>query len=90
MPGVDRDSIEAAVENDVVTIQGRIDFTNYEGMQPVYTEYNVGHYARSRSEQNQRSYEGRRGHDRAAQSRAIQAAQNPGELAPPSRTETQG
>ena len=47
MPGVDRDSIEATVENDVVTIQGRIDFTNYEGMQPVYTEYNVGHYARS-------------------------------------------
>ena len=47
MPGVDRDSIEAAVENDVVTIQGRIDFTNYEGMQPVYIEYNVGHYARS-------------------------------------------
>jgi HSP20 family protein len=47
MPGVDRESIEASVENDVVTIEGRIDFTKYEGMQPVYTEYNVGHYARS-------------------------------------------
>ena len=47
MPGVDRDSIEANVENDVVTIEGRIDFSKYEGMQPVYTEYNVGHYARS-------------------------------------------
>jgi len=47
MPGVDRNSIEANVENDVVTIEGRIDFANYEGMQPVYTEYNVGHYARS-------------------------------------------
>jgi len=47
MPGVDRDSLEANVENDVVTIQGRIDFSKYEGMQPVYTEYNVGHYARS-------------------------------------------
>jgi HSP20 family protein len=47
MPGVDRDSIEASVENDVLTIQGRIDFSKYEGMQPVYTEYNVGHYARS-------------------------------------------
>jgi HSP20 family protein len=31
----------------VITIEGRIDFTKYEGMQPVYTEYNVGHYARS-------------------------------------------
>jgi HSP20 family protein len=47
MPGVDRNSIEASVQNDVVTIEGRIDFSKYEGMQPVYTEYNVGHYARS-------------------------------------------
>ena len=47
MPGVDRDSIEANVEDNVVTIQGRIDFSKYEGMQPVYTEYIVGHYARS-------------------------------------------
>jgi HSP20 family protein len=26
---------------------GRIEFSKYEGLQPVYTEYNVGHYARS-------------------------------------------
>jgi HSP20 family protein len=47
MPGVDRNSVEANVENDVVTIEGRIDFAKYEGMQPIYTEYNVGHYVRS-------------------------------------------
>ena len=47
MPGVDRNSIEATVEDDVVTIEGRIDHSKYEGMHPVYTEYNVGHYARS-------------------------------------------
>jgi HSP20 family protein len=47
MPGVDRNSIEAGVVDDIVTIEGRIDFSKYEGMQPVYTEYNVGHYARS-------------------------------------------
>jgi len=47
MPGVDRNSVEASVENDVLTIEGRIDFTKYEAMRPVYTEYNVGHYARS-------------------------------------------
>lgn len=47
MLGVDRNSIEANVEDDIVTIEGRIDFSKYEGMQPVYTEYNVGHYARS-------------------------------------------
>jgi len=47
MPGADRNSLEASVENDVVTIEGRIDFAKYGGMQPVYTEYNIGHYARS-------------------------------------------
>jgi HSP20 family molecular chaperone IbpA len=47
MPGVDRKDIEVALENDVLRVQGRIDFSKYEGMEPVYTEYNVGHYARS-------------------------------------------
>jgi len=47
MPGVGPNSIEANVENDVVTIEGQIDFTKYEGLRPVYTEYNVGHYSRS-------------------------------------------
>ncbi len=28
-------------------VVGRIDFAKYEGLEPVYTEYNVGHYTRS-------------------------------------------
>ena len=28
-------------------IEARIDFAKYEGLEPLYTEYNVGHYARS-------------------------------------------
>jgi HSP20 family molecular chaperone IbpA len=47
MPGVRKESVDVQVENDVLTISGRIDFSNYEGLQPVYTEYNVGDYARS-------------------------------------------
>jgi HSP20 family protein len=47
MPGVDRQNIEVSLENDVLSVEGRIDFSKYEGMEPVYTEYNVGHYARS-------------------------------------------
>ena len=47
MPGVDKGSVEAKVENDVLNIEGRVDFSKYEGLQPLYTEYNVGHYARS-------------------------------------------
>ncbi len=47
MPGVKKENVDVQVEDDVLTIQGRIDFANYEGLQPVYTEYNVGDYARS-------------------------------------------
>jgi HSP20 family protein len=47
MPGVDREDIAVNVENGVLSVEGRLDFSKYEGMQPVYTEYNVGHYRRS-------------------------------------------
>jgi len=39
MPGVDKDKVDVKVENDVLTIEGWIDFSRYEGLQPVYTEY---------------------------------------------------
>lgn len=47
MPGVDKGSVEVKVESDVLNIEGRVDFSKYDGLQPLYTEYNVGHYARS-------------------------------------------
>jgi HSP20 family protein len=47
MPGVDKGSVDVRVENDVLSIEGRVDFSKYDGLQPLYTEYNVGHYARS-------------------------------------------
>jgi HSP20 family molecular chaperone IbpA len=47
MPGVDRDHIDLNVENGVLTVEGRIDFNKYEGLQPVYSEYNIGPYRRS-------------------------------------------
>jgi len=47
MPGVDRKDVEVKVEDDILNVEGRLDFSKYEGMQPVYTEYNVGHYRRS-------------------------------------------
>jgi HSP20 family molecular chaperone IbpA len=31
----------------VLTVEGRLDFSKYQNLQPLYTEYNVGHYARS-------------------------------------------
>jgi HSP20 family molecular chaperone IbpA len=47
MPGVDKDNVEVNVENDVLRINGKIDFSKYEGLQPLYTEYNIGNYSRS-------------------------------------------
>ena len=46
MPGVAKESLDVNVENDILTIAGRIDFSKYEGLQPVYTEYNIGNYSR--------------------------------------------
>ena len=47
MPGVSKDNVDVSVEDDVVRIEGRIDYSKYENLQPVYTEYNIGHYVRS-------------------------------------------
>jgi len=47
IPGVDKKDVRIDLENDVLRVEGRIDFGKYEGLEPVYTEYNVGHFSRS-------------------------------------------
>jgi HSP20 family molecular chaperone IbpA len=47
LPGVEKKDIDVELENDVLKIEARIDFTKYEGLEPLYTEYNVGHFARA-------------------------------------------
>jgi HSP20 family protein len=47
MPGVEKKDLEVELENDVLRVDGRIDFSRYKDLEPVYAEYNVGHYARS-------------------------------------------
>jgi HSP20 family molecular chaperone IbpA len=46
MPGVEKKDVSVQLENDVLRVEGSIDFSKYEGLEPVYAEYNVGHYAR--------------------------------------------
>lgn len=46
MPGVSKDGITVRVEEDVLHVEGTIDFSNYQDMRPVYTEYNIGHFSR--------------------------------------------
>ncbi|HEU5092100.1 MAG TPA: hypothetical protein VFT30_05410 [Nitrospira sp.] len=38
MPGVEKTNVEVAVEGGVLKVYGRIDFSKYEGLQPIYTE----------------------------------------------------
>ena len=47
MPDVEKSNVEVGIEDGVLKVYGRIDFSKYERLQPVYTEYNIGHYARS-------------------------------------------
>ena len=47
VPGVGRDAIDITTENDVLKIEAKIDPAKYGGMEPLYTEYNIGHFARS-------------------------------------------
>jgi HSP20 family protein len=47
MPGVEKKNVDINVEDGVLSVEGRIDLTKYQGLQPLYTEYNIGHYART-------------------------------------------
>ena len=47
MPGVEKNNIDVRVEDGVLSVQGRLDLSKYQGLQPLYTEYNIGHYSRS-------------------------------------------
>ena len=47
MPGVEKNNVDVRVEEGMLKIEGRLDLSKYQGLQPLYTEYNVGHYARS-------------------------------------------
>jgi HSP20 family molecular chaperone IbpA len=46
MPGVDEGSLEVQVDDGVLSIEGRVALQEYDNLNPVYTEYNVGNYSR--------------------------------------------
>ena len=47
MPGAKKENVDVNVDDGILKIDGKIDFSKYEGLRPVYTEYNIGHYTRS-------------------------------------------
>jgi HSP20 family molecular chaperone IbpA len=47
VPGVPKDAVDVNLENEVLSVEGRIETTNYDRLDPLYTEYSIGHFARS-------------------------------------------
>ena len=47
VPGVAREDMTVTLENDTLSVEARINFGKYEGLEPLYTEYNVGHFSRA-------------------------------------------
>jgi HSP20 family protein len=47
MPGVEKGNVNVHVEDGVLFVEGRLDLAKYRGLQPLYTEYNIGNYSRS-------------------------------------------
>src|SRR6516225_4744557 len=47
MPGEDKGIVNIGLEGGVLSVEGRIDFSKYQDLQPVDTEYNIGNYGRS-------------------------------------------
>jgi HSP20 family protein len=46
MPGVAPDRLSVELSDDVLSLEGEIALSDYEGLSPVYTEYGVGHFQR--------------------------------------------
>ena len=46
MPGVTRDHVDVELHDNVLRIEGRVALESYEGLAPVFIEYNVGNYLR--------------------------------------------
>jgi HSP20 family molecular chaperone IbpA len=47
MPGVDESSLEITLENNVLTIKGRVESPSFENHRLAHAEYRVGDYVRS-------------------------------------------
>jgi HSP20 family protein len=58
MPGVDENTVDIALENNVLTINGYVEMEQPEGYSLAYAEYRVGDYQRALSLSDQIDQEG--------------------------------
>ena len=47
MPGTTKNTVEVNLHKNTLTIKGNIKPQEYEGLRPIYSEYNVGNYERT-------------------------------------------
>ncbi len=46
VPGVRNEDVEIGLEDDVLTLNGRVALDQYDGLRPLYSEFNVGNFFR--------------------------------------------
>jgi HSP20 family protein len=47
MPGVQKSNVSVRIEDNTLNVEGRLELDKYQGLVPLYTEYNIGHYSRT-------------------------------------------
>jgi HSP20 family protein len=47
VPGVDKGAIDIQLDKGVLTVKGTVNGAKYESLRPIYSEYNVGNFART-------------------------------------------
>jgi HSP20 family protein len=47
VPGVEKKDLSVNRENDLLRVEAQIDYSKYHDFDPLYSEYNVGHFARA-------------------------------------------
>jgi len=47
LPGVPENGVDVSIEKNILTIEGRVNFEEFEGLKKSYAEYGVGDYKRS-------------------------------------------
>lgn len=46
MPGVSKEMVKVKLEKNLLEVNGEIESSEYVGLKPLYSEYNVGHFTR--------------------------------------------
>jgi len=46
VPGVTKENVDITLEKDILTIEGKINLSDYDKLSSVYAEYNIGHFIR--------------------------------------------